>query len=88
MRAVDDDRTRRLAPDASDAVGGQDRHKLRHRSLPSISDPVIMQENSAENKPELSRCRSSLFSAERGKLREKLHFIPNGAAILLFRSIR
>ena len=46
MRAVDDDGARRLAPDAGDAVGGEDRRKLRHRSLPSISDPVIMQGNS------------------------------------------
>ena len=46
MRTIDDDGTRRLAPDSGDAVGGQDRRELRQRSLPSMGDPVIMQGNS------------------------------------------
>jgi hypothetical protein len=35
MGPVHDDSTRCLGPDAGDAVGGQDRRKLRHGSLPN-----------------------------------------------------
>jgi hypothetical protein len=71
VRTVDDDGTRSLALDAGDAVGGQDRRKLRQRSLPSIGDPVIMQGNSGgeqagtKSLPELSFfCRARKTQGE------------------------
>jgi hypothetical protein len=51
-----------------------------------MGDPAIMQGDLRREQAGTKPLPELSFFAEQGKLREKFHFMPSGAAILLFRS--
>ena len=75
--AVDDDSTRRLGPDAGDAVGGQDRRQVGQRSLPYRGDPTIMPSDTGGEQAGTRSAQRTPFPCGSGKLREKFAIAKN-----------